>query len=93
MSSVGKLVHIPAGTATTVVSTVPCTLIGIAFNTKGASSNVATVYDNTAGSGSVIAVIDTTDKIGTIDYGGMTKVGLTIVSATGTGADMTVSLT
>ena len=80
-----------ATNATTVVKSGSGVLHGITFNKKGASSNVATVYDNTAGSGTVIALIDTTDKIGTLVYDIAFTTGLTIVTATGTAADMTVA--
>ena len=75
---------------TTVVKSGAGTLKSININTAGASANVATVYDNTAGSGTVIAVIDTTAK-GTHHYDIAFGTGLTIVTATGTAADLTVS--
>lgn len=81
--------NIPAGTATTVVKSGAGTLRGISINTKGASANIITVYDNVAGSGTKIAVIDgTSDRDHIFDVAFAT--GLTIVSATGTGADITV---
>jgi hypothetical protein len=77
--------------ATTVVKSGAGVVHSITINTKGASANIATVYDNTAGSGTVIAIIDTTGNVGTIilDVGFYT--GLTVVTATGTSADITVS--
>jgi len=62
----------------------------IVINTKGAGSNILTVYNNTAGSGTIIATIDTSDKISNIEYGLSFSVGLTIVNATGTSANVTV---
>ncbi len=82
--------HIGAGTATTTIKTGVGILHAITFNTKGASSNTLTVYDNTAASGTVIAIIDTTDKVTTLFYDCPFLIGLTVISATGTGADVTI---
>ncbi len=82
--------YVAAGTATTTVKTGVGILHSITFNTKGASSNTLTVYDNTAASGTVMAVIDTTDKVTTLFYDIPFLTGLTVISATGTGADFTV---
>ncbi|HEV3262053.1 MAG TPA: hypothetical protein VG013_34700 [Gemmataceae bacterium] len=76
---------------TTVVKSGAGYLHSIAINTKGASGNVATVYDNTTGSGTVIAVIDPTANLQTLLYDVQFSTGLTIVTATGTAADLTVS--
>jgi microcompartment protein CcmK/EutM len=63
----------------------------IVVNTKGASANTATVYDNTAGSGTVIAVIDTVNiNSQALEYDLAFATGLTIVTATGTPADLTI---
>lgn len=62
----------------------------IIINTKGASSNTLTVRDGAA-DGIIVAVIDTTTSIGTINFGDvLLKYGLTLVSATGTAPDVTV---
>jgi len=83
--------NVAAGTATTTVKGGSGILIGVSINTKGASSNTLTIYDNTAGSGTKIATIDTTVAAGFYNYGGLYfRTGLTLVSATGTGADYTV---
>src|SRR3954464_7748279 len=80
-----------AGNGTTVVSLVPCRLIAIIVNKPGATANTATVYDNTAGSGTKIATIDTTAAgLGMLGYDCNCLTGLTIVTATGTAADITV---
>lgn len=77
--------------ATTTLLSGPGWLESITLNTKGASSNTITVYDNTAGSGTKIATIDSTLGIQTLFYQCSVKTGLTIVIATGTAADITVS--
>lgn len=83
--------HVAAGTATTTVKSGVGVLHSITFNTKGEESNTLTVYDNTAASGTAIAIIDTTDKVGTLYYDVPFTIGLTVISATGTGADFTVA--
>lgn len=75
---------------TTTVKSGAGILRRIVINTKGSGSNILTVYDNTAGSGTIIATIDTSDKISNIEYGLSFSVGLTIVNATGTSANVTV---
>jgi len=85
--------NVAAGTATTVVKSGAGTLVSITINTKGASSNTLTVYDNTAASGTKIATIDTTGASTTLFFGNGVAfaTGLTCASATGTGADYTVA--
>lgn len=80
-----------ASNATTTVLSGGGYLHSITINTKGASSNTATVYDNTAASGSKIATIDTTAAVVTLLYDVNVKTGITVVTATGTAADLTVS--
>jgi hypothetical protein len=80
-----------AANATTVIQSGAGRLHSITINTVGASSNTCTVYDNTAGSGTIIATIDTTiaaapTRIFDVEF----KTGLTVVLATGTAANITV---
>ena len=63
----------------------------IIINTKGASGNTVTVYDNTSASGTILAVIDPTQNLATLEFDAAFQTGLTIVLATGTAADITVS--
>lgn len=81
--------HITTNTTTTI-RTGSGVLHAISINTKGATANTATVYDNSAGSGTVIAVIDTTAQVQTLFYDIAFNTGLTIVTATGTAGDLTV---
>jgi hypothetical protein len=77
--------------ATTTVKSGAGLLHGIVINTKGASANVLTIYDNTAASGTKIGTVDTVNGvIGTIRYDAKFTTGLTILTATGTAADVTV---
>lgn len=68
-------------------------LHSITINTKGATANTITVYDNTAGSGTVLATIDSTVAPGTFTYECAFATGLTVVIATGTAAKITVVYT
>lgn len=84
-------VHITTN-ATTIVSGVPAKIKAVVINTKGATANTCTLYDNaSAASGNVIAVIDTTSAIGELPYHGLnTTKGLVAVTASGTAADLTI---
>ena len=78
-------------TGTTTVKSGSGILRRIVINTKGSSSNTLTVYDNTSGSGTTIAVIDTVNGVsGHFEYNAAFSTGLTIVNASGTSADFTV---
>lgn len=77
-------------TGTTTIKSGAGILRRVVVNTKGTGSNTLTIYDNTSGTGTIIAVIDTTDKTANIDYGLAFSTGLTVVDATGTSADITV---
>lgn len=93
MESIGKYTNINSN-ATTVVSAVPCTLLRVIINNAGASANTATIYDNTAGSGTIVAVIDTVELNGRVlEFGCILKTGCTVVTATGTAGDITVVTT
>lgn len=76
---------------TTTVKSGPGYLHTVTINTKGATANVLTIYDNTAGSGTKIATLDTTGGSQTFEFDVGFATGLTIVTATGTAADVTVS--
>ena len=69
-------------------------LVRIIVNSKGASSNTATLYDSDEATGANdeqrIGKIDTTANVGHIDYGIVMKKGIYIVIATGTPPDLTV---
>lgn len=79
-----------AANETTVIKSAPGILHSITINDQGASANTVSVYDNTAGSGTKIATIDSVTTIGTLLYDVEFATGLTIVIATGTAADITV---
>ncbi len=78
-------------TGTTTIKSGAGILRRVVINTKGSASNTFTIYDNTSGSGTVIAVIDTVNGVsGQFEYGVSFSTGLTVVNATGTSADITV---
>ena len=76
---------------TTTVKTGAGYLYSLTVNTKGATASTATIYDNTAGSGTKIGTVDVTANVGTLLYNVQFTTGLTIVTATGTAGDLTVA--
>lgn len=76
---------------TTTLKSAAGWLHSIAINTKGATGNTLTVYDNTAASGTKLATIDTTSQIQSLLFDLTFNTGLTVVLANGTSADITVS--
>lgn len=82
--------HITTNT-TTVVKATAGILHKVIINTKGATANVLTLYnDTTGGTANAIAVIDTTTGVDNIDYDLGFSNGLQAVTATGTAADITI---
>lgn len=84
---VNTATNIPTNT-TTVLKTGAGVFAGLSINTGGTTS-AATVYDNTAGSGTKLGTFDTTaqDYL-PVDFPFTT--GLTVVTAGGAAADITV---
>ena len=85
--------YIAPGQATTVVKGSAGFLHSITFNKAAAATNVTTIYDNASGSGTIIAVPLTTAVVSpiTVIYDISFINGLTIITGTANGADMTVS--
>lgn len=84
--------HIAAGQATTLVKSGVGTLHKIIFNGAATATNVTTIYDNTAASGTVIGIPTCTAVTAPdpVEYNITFSVGLTINTATANGSDMTV---
>ena len=82
--------HLNANGTTTIKSGAGW-LHTITINIKGESGNTVTVYDNTTSSGTVIAVIDPTQNLVTLSFDVAFQTGLTLVLASGTAPDITVS--
>lgn len=86
--------HIAAGAAAThVIKASAGTLRAICFNGPATSTNVTTVYDNASGAGNVIAVPSATavtfPECETFNIAFVN--GLTIITTTANGGDMTIS--
>ena len=89
-----SFLNIAAGQATTTVKSGAGTLYAIVLNSAATATNVTTIYDNTAGSGTVIAIpaVTTATIPVTLDFGptGLAfGTGLTVVTATANGGNMT----
>lgn len=85
--------HIGAGQATTVVKASAGTLHSLALNSAATATNVTTVYDSTSGAGTVIAIPNVVAATvpTTLIFDLAFTNGLTIVTATANGGDMTVN--
>lgn len=86
----GYSFHRSASNATTTIKSGAGVLKRVTVNTLGSALNTCTIYDNTAGSGTIIAVIDPTLARGTFEYDLVFNTGLTIVTHTGIAADLTI---
>lgn len=82
--------HISTSTTTTVKSGAGV-LHNISVNTLGTVASATTVYDNTAGSGTVIAVINTLTLSGSFVLDVAFATGLTLVTTGTVAPDITVS--
>lgn len=86
--------NITAGQATTVVKGSPGFLHAIIFNSAAAATNVTTVYDNIAASGTKIGTITPVSTNANVPnsviYDCVFATGLTILTATANSSDMTV---
>lgn len=85
--------HIAAGQATTTVKSGAGFLHAIVFGGAATATNTTTIYDNTAASGTVISIPAATAVASpiTVVYDVAFTTGLTIITATANGCDMTVA--
>lgn len=86
--------RVAAGQATTTIKSGAGTLYAIVFSGPATATNTTTIYDNTAASGTIIAVPLATAVTfpTTLTFGPMGLAfgtGLTVITATANGADMT----
>lgn len=66
-------------------------LVSLVINTKGASSNTATIYKGTSENPNMkIGTVNTTVDPGRFDYGIACPSGFLVVTATGTAPDITL---
>lgn len=91
-----SFLNIAAGQATTVVKASAGTLYSLCLNSAATATNTTIVYDNASGAGTVIGrPAATTATVPTcLSYGPVGLAfanGLTIITATANGSDMTVS--
>ena len=89
--------HIAAGQATTVIKNTSGILFSITLNTQASATNTTIFYDNASTSSALIVatIPAVTAAAGTMfQYGGAyglaTTIGLTVITATANGGDMTV---
>ena len=84
--------NIVAGQATTVVKASAGFLHAIIFNNPAASTNTTNVYDHASGAGTIIATPLATAVVSpvTVLFDCSFSTGLTIITATANGANMTV---
>ena len=75
---------------TTTVKSGAGVLKRIVVNKIGTSSNTCTIYDNTTATGTIIGTIDPVHTQMVFEYDLVFSTGLTIVTANGTAADITV---
>jgi len=87
-----SFLNIAAGQATTTVKSGAGTLHSIVLNSAATATNTTIIYDNTAGSGTVIGrpAVTTATVPTTLIYDIAFATGLTIVTAVANGGDMTV---
>ena len=79
-----KTAAIPVTAATTVVKAAPGRLVNAVVTTAGTSSDNATIYDNTAGSGTILAIILGGTAVGTqITIDMPAANGITVVNVSG----------
>jgi hypothetical protein len=82
--------HVAANIGATNLKNTPAFLHAVSINTKGATSNLLTLYDSVGGTTLPIAAIDTTALVTTMFFDIATTLGLTYVLAAGTAADLTI---
>lgn len=75
---------IATGAATTVIKNAPGRVATITVTTAGTSTDNATIYDNTAGSGTILAVVAGGTAVGTIlNISLPAAIGITAVNVSG----------
>lgn len=89
----GSFKHLAANASTDNIVVGAGVLLNVTINTKGASANTLTLYDDLlhGTTGNIIAVIDTTGATGVLNYDVRLVRGLSATMTTGTAADITIS--
>ena len=86
-----SFLNIAAGQATTTVKSGAGTFHTLVLNSAAAATNTTTIYDNTAASGTVIAIpaVTTATVPTTLIFDAIFGTGLTVITATANGGNMT----
>ena len=86
-----QFLNIAAGQATTTVKSGAGLFHSLVLNSAATATNVTTIYDNTAGSGTVIAIpaVTTATVPVSLIFGIRFSTGLTVVTTTANGGNMT----
>jgi hypothetical protein len=79
-----------ATTANITGGAVGALLHGVIVAQKGATGNLATIYDATTATGTPIMVLDTTSQVGFVPIDRYMLNGITVVTATGTAGELIV---
>lgn len=88
-----SFLNIAVGQATTTVKSGAGTLHSIIFNSPAVATNTTTIYDNTAASGTIIAIPLATAVVSpvTLIFDIAFATGLTIITAAANGSNMTIT--
>jgi len=81
--------HVTGAGTTVIHASNNLVLQTIVVNTAGGAGSKVTIYDNSAASGNIIAVIDSSTYLGTYKYQSTVRKGITVVT-TGASLDITV---
>lgn len=74
-------VGIAAGASTTIIKATPGRVATVVLTSAGTSTDNATIYDNTAGSGLILGVVAGGTAVGTIlNLGVPAAIGITVVN-------------
>ena len=82
--------HINTASTTIVLNSSPGVLKRVLVTSSGKTGAITTIYDNTAGSGEIIAVINTSSVIGELPFDVTYDIGLTVVTSSLPPGDITI---
>lgn len=88
-SGSNSFTHIATATTTNGIKSGAGTLVGIVINQAGTSST-ASIFDNTTATGTTIAILDCSSRIGDVQYSVAFSTGLSIITTGSPAPDITV---
>lgn len=93
LTEAGAFAHLNVNGSTDNIVAGPGVLLNVVINTKGATANLLTLYDDLVHgtAAHAIAVIDTTSNVQVLNYNARLVRGLSATLATGTAADVTIT--